>query len=786
MEQKLMEIILAGWLHDIGKFAQRAGQEQYCSSDMESHLCKVHQGGWYSHKHVLYTEGVLQHFRDVLPDEVCAAEVVRLAANHHNPSSYDEWIIAEGDRISSGSDRRSEMELEAERDAKFYEKPLISLISTLQIDNRTSATEKFVPVAPLEGEAILGSDSVRTSQQEYCALWKQFEHDFLQLKGLSYESFMKALDTVLLRYWWCIPSSTIDDPDISLYQHSKTTASFAGILYRYHRDTAAENEAALHDKKTEKILFVNGDISGIQKYIFDLKSSADNAKILRARSFQLLALSQFFAENLVSQFDGTGADIVTWSGGKFLVVLPCTSAVKQRLSEIRLEYESFFLSEFAGKLALIISNGTGACAGDLSDKDSEGVPSVIKLINRIGYDSDCAKQQKMQCAIFQKGAVLSELYDQLQQYGECACCHTLPAQQTGGLCVSCETLRDIGRDLMKSSGILLDSSHICRFGQMVHLLREVTGGACAVNAYIPGYASWYLPYVAPYNDAENLQLCTFEEIAKRALGNQKLAMFKADIDNLGLVFNASLGNRMSFSRYADMSRIFQYFFSAYYAYYLRRHKEFEQKLYTVFAGGDDLCVIGAWDAVMQFACDFHKQLDKLSNNNPSVTLSGGIVLASPTLPLRFMASAAEEQLEKSKKRRSNGLTVKNAITVFDTTVSWDIYERCLSDGKKLFGCLCSKDAKRNLPVAAVYKLLDFADRASRLCTDGNIRDLMWKSAFHYMAERVLAGKDDEIRNWYVEFGSDEKIKYVRIAASYALYANRDKTSAKEDDNAKSE
>lgn len=263
MEQKLMEIILAGWLHDIGKFAQRAGQEQYCSSDMESHLCKVHQGGWYSHKHVLYTEGVLQHFRDVLPDEVCAAEVVRLAANHHNPSSYDEWIIAEGDRISSGSDRRSEMELEAERDAKFYEKPLISLISTLQIDNRTSATEKFVPVAPLEGESILGSDSVRTSQQEYCALWKQFEHDFLQLKGLSYESFMKALDTVLLRYWWCIPSSTIDDPDISLYQHSKTTASFAGILYRYHRDTAAENEAALHDKKTEKFLFVNGDISGI-------------------------------------------------------------------------------------------------------------------------------------------------------------------------------------------------------------------------------------------------------------------------------------------------------------------------------------------------------------------------------------------------------------------------------------------------------------------------------------------------------------------------------------------
>ena len=68
----------------------------------------------------------------------------------------------------------------------------------------------------------------------------------------------------------------------------------------------------------------------------------------------------------------------------------------------------------------------------------------------------------------------------------------------------------------------------------------------------------YLPYVAPKKEDEDL--LTFEEIANLSVGNKKLAMFKADIDNLGLVFSQSLGKKMSFSRYADLSHLMHYFF----------------------------------------------------------------------------------------------------------------------------------------------------------------------------------------------------------------------------------
>ena len=40
----------------------------------------------------------------------------------------------------------------------------------------------------------------------------------------------------------------------------------------------------------------------------------------------------------------------------------------------------------------------------------------------------------------------------------------------------------------------------------------------------------YLPYVAPKD--EDGDLLTFEDIANLSTGNKKLAMFKADIDNL--------------------------------------------------------------------------------------------------------------------------------------------------------------------------------------------------------------------------------------------------------------
>lgn len=808
-EIKFEEVVIAAWLHDVGKFAQRADIQELYNKESEGMYCKTTKDGRYTHQHVVYTEGFLDKYKDVLPDGINVTNVKNLAANHHNPSTYYDWIIADADRLSSGSDRcnilritecKDESEFDEEKNRlKFYEKPMIHIFSTLHLDDRSAPQKAYCKMLPLENENIISSGNYKTSKEEYASLWKKFTDDFEKLKGLKYDEFQLSLNTLLERHWWCIPSATNADADISLYQHSKTTAAFAATLFQYHKNLNSENEQALQTDD-KKFLFINGDMSGIQKYIFDLKTSSDNAKLLRAKSFQLWALSEIVAQYITKKFNVTYANIMTSAGGKFIILLPNTKENRTKLlPKLQLEIEEYFLKEFAGKLTLIISDGTQA---DSSDLKSE---KVQELINKIGDDCDISKFKKMQKVLKEKGAVLETLYDDLQKNGECPKCGVFPAEQSNGSdderqCKSCEKLIEIGRKLVKSVKIELFSDKLLHFGDMVKLYERDKDLKFyySVNEYKEGFPMMNLPYVAPKfkyltdeqikllnideERAENIDdddLLTFANIANLSKGNKKLAMFKADIDNLGLVFSQSLGKRMSFSRYADLSHQLHYFFSSFYAWFVNNHSDeneesYKKRIYTVFSGGDDLCILGSWDAVMQFALDFQKEFCKFTNNNPSVTISGGIALVNSKLPVRNIAEEAESLLEKSK-----GQDGKNAVTVFGTTVSWSEYENCLKDGKYLDKML--KDQK--LSTGVIYKFIDFANRAEKTLgkkngiadvselVKVNAKDRIWKSNMIYILARNVEDKDLNERLKSFGVNAESMIK-SRIAVSYALYKNR--------------
>lgn len=783
------EIIIAAWLHDVGKFAQRAGIQELYNKESEGMYCKTTKDGRFTHQHVVYTEGFLNKHKDVLPDGINVAHVKNLAANHHNPSSYYDWIIAEADRLSSGSDRctvlgiaecKDESEFDEEKNKlKFYEKPMIHILSTVHLDDKPATQRAYCKMLPLENANIISSVGCKTSKEEYASLWKQFAADFEKLKGLKYDEFLLSLNTLLERYWWCIPSATNADADISLYQHAKTTAAFAAALFEYHKEKNDETETSLKTDE-KKFLFVNGDISGIQNYIFDLKTSGDNAKLLRAKSFQLWALGEIVSQYIVKQFSVTYANILTSAGGKFIILLPNTEKAKNRLEQLRLEIEEYFLNEFAGKLTFIVSGGTEA---DYSDLKSQ---NVQELMNKIGDDGDIAKSKKMQNILKVKNDAFKTLYKTLQENGECPKCGVFPAARLDGSdderqCKSCEKLIEIGGKLVKSAKVELFSDELKHFGDMVKLHEWDRDIAFyySVNDYTPGLPLVNLPYVAPKNEYE--ELLTFEEIANCSTGNKKIALFKADIDNLGLVFSQSLGSRMSFSRYADLSHQLHYFFSGFYAWFVNTQKDrfgnlYKDRIYTVFSGGDDLCILGTWESVMQFAGDFQKELCKFTNNNPSVTISGGIALANAKLPVRNLADEAETLLEKSK-----GKDGKNAVTVFGTTVSWEEYAVCLSDGNYLD----EKLKEEKLSTGVVYKFIDFANRAEKTLgrKNGvadvselikiNAKDRIWKSNLVYVLARDVTDKD--LHEKLESFGScpDKMIK-SRIAVSYALYMNRNR------------
>lgn len=254
---KKEEVVLAAWLHDVGKFAQRADVKELYDKSLEIMYCKPTSYGGYSHQHVVYTEGFIDAYKNILPDGINVENVKNLAANHHNPSSYYDWIIAEADRLSSGSDRYNVLgEIDAKNEAdfdesktetklKFYEKPMVHILSSLHLDKRENSSSAFCKMSELDGENIIPIENYKLSKETYAELWEKFVSDFKQLSGLEYDEFLLSLNSLLERYWWCIPSATNVDADISLYQHAKTTAAFAAALFEYQKEENAEDEISL-------------------------------------------------------------------------------------------------------------------------------------------------------------------------------------------------------------------------------------------------------------------------------------------------------------------------------------------------------------------------------------------------------------------------------------------------------------------------------------------------------------------------------------------------------------
>lgn len=770
MKATVQEVMIAGLLHDIGKFAQRADMVKFRDNSMEGYLCKKSHKGYYTHQHVLYTQGFLEMYKDCLPEEVNASRIINLASYHHNPSESEHEIIARADRLSSGMDRRTDKELEYESSGKYYEKPMISIASTLHIEESHTTKERrnttgFLAIQPLQGDAVLCSNETGITKEDYFLQWQMFEEDYQKLKGLSCSQFLIALDSMLERYTWCIPSSTIDDPDVSLYHHAKTTAAFASCIASY----ALEHGDLKKAVDAENVfLFLQGDLSGIQKYIFNLPTTKRNAKILRARSFQVWALCLIIAKFITAKFGVSEINIITFAGGRFLLLLPATKNAQGKIDTIQTELDQYMINEFSGRLACILSSTNIQKNTELMQKYGGELQSRIFAGNMLN------KKKKLQKGLQEYGAVLDEQYLRLQRSGVCPICDFNPKEIDKEYCQSCDDLTAVGSRLVKAEKIQFSADKLVSFGKMIRIFRKSDSSAWGYTnrTYMPGYPMISLPYSAPFREDQDNELLTFEEIVESPDTNKKkkLAMFKADIDNLGLVFHSSLGNRWSLSRYSDISYQFHQFFSTFLNHLINTRKKYKNHIYVVYSGGDDLCVIGPWDIIMDFALEFRSNLDKFTNNNAMITLSGGIALASSSLPIRTLAHMSEESLDASKHRTDRGMLVKNGITIFGVTLSWEDYARCIEEGKHMYDLMTEG---RKISSGTIYRIIDFSHRAER-ASKGNLRDLLWVSNYRYQIHRSIESKYSDVRDWFIKLGSSpEHMIRSRVSASYALYLVRD-------------
>ncbi|MBK9290676.1 MAG: type III-A CRISPR-associated protein Cas10/Csm1 [Bacteroidetes bacterium] len=402
-EQRLL---LAGLLHDIGKFYQRAdaplfkGEQKNpecgvkdTSFNLAQEMCPPNKTGRFGYHHVVWTSQFFENDRirqklneipgmteSVFSGKDQSDNVINLACRHHEPKSDLQDFVRLADWWSAGIDRTVDTTFEKEEGEaakiKFgrdfhKRRPLRSvfdLISTPDEKPNPEASEHVFPLKPLniaQADAIfpfaVESETNLLSQDLYNNLWKQFEEEFEKLPKGSFECFFESLLNLLRKYCWCIPSNTKDMAHVSLYDHLRLTAAFAQSLYRHFQENGQDWQKSESTNRWSPmqdvfpVLLVGGDISGIQDFIYNI-SSRRAALSLKGRSFYLQMLIDTILLKIIEheRIKASHAHVVYASGGKFYMVLPNTEAVCNALAEIRRMAEKELWAKHHGKVAFLL------------------------------------------------------------------------------------------------------------------------------------------------------------------------------------------------------------------------------------------------------------------------------------------------------------------------------------------------------------------------------------------------------------------------------------------------
>jgi CRISPR-associated protein Csm1 len=177
----------------------------------------------------------------------------------------------------------------------------------------------------------------------------------------------------------------------------------------------------------------------------------------------------------------------------------------------------------------------------------------------------------------------------------------------------------------------------------------------------------------------NNELVRFSDLALGNEGDNLLAVFKADVDSLGSHFKNLLEAKRSFRFLKETSQELDQFFAG------RLDNELHQpqwsRIYTIFAGGDDLLLVGRWDLILDYAHRVHGLFQEQFGKH-NLTLSAGIAFAKPKQPIKFAVEQAEELLHQAKTEAFFGKLPKDQVGTLGQVCKWSDYPKILDCGKQ--------------------------------------------------------------------------------------------------------
>ena len=424
-----------------------------------------------------------------------------------------------------------------------------------------------------------------------------------------------------------------------------------GVVYRNKKQNEEKNMC--NGMKYDK-LFVGGDLSGIQKFLYNITSRHASVSLKGRSEYLRREMHELYKgiQKVITDAGGiiTEEDKLYCSGGKFYLATNNTPAVAKAIDDFARKKEEEFWREHRGGLGINISYiayGTGDNKFYVEGHDDEENTTSGVLWKYLNANFARQKNQKFKNLI----------------------------KAHANRFFSFDTEHEDSKELIVGSD---------------HKVCALTGVEFDPSIYgdekckIDDDDLFYLPSAVEQikigkdlRQEENFK--TFEEYATAdngETGDSYLGILRMDVDGMGKKFIIGFPTLEKYKEFSE--RVKKFFEDDIQEKFLKEkcdeNHTYKEYINVIYAGGDDLCIVGRWDKVIDFAKYIHDKTeeafkgdgykDKDMKEEHYISISGGIAIVNPKFPIAKAADMAGEAEEAAKRGE------KNAFTMFGRTVSW--------------------------------------------------------------------------------------------------------------------
>ncbi len=804
MEQREI-IYLGALLHDIGKFTYRAQPTK--EGDNHEKL-----GDEFSREYITTKIAAFQKDSEKIQQALNRSSSKVLLADHIAAAEREDQksrqtrrpLVSVFSRVDIGMGKPP-------NDIYYHEPKPLELYNNQEYEK---AIEEELNLKKVENTSVadwkINDDEMIELHKQY---YESFKKEFSKVQEGSFQDARAALTTIyslLWKYTSNVCSAGYKSyPDISLFDHSRNVAAIALCFEESDSD--------------KECLLIKGDISGIQKFIYEeIKETSGAAKKLRGRSFYIKLLADATASYISRELNLYEASIFFNGGGHFVIIAPNNKKNRERIAELEKEINLTLLNMFGPSLqiALVYLEEKAENVVKKFDKVSDELNIKLRNVKKRKSFSilkevlNYKKNNEQVEVDFESigtqiphARYLIEVFSEKMPDAKYNDCISFPRFKSYWKIVNSGKYLEIALSEIKETEperCIIYSIRHTNILKNVDLTKKYEFPIAFSFKFIATYAP---------SDEDGYGVLEFSKLAAKGTpDNPLLAVLRMDVDNLGRIFRDGLkiekeqvNNKKdenndddvetlySISRLGTLSRELDMFFTKTINVIAKRFD-----IYITYSGGDDLFAVGSWINIVDFALEVRKQFEKLCNFNPNITISGGTSISKSDFPLAKLALIAEQSEKRAKdgfkysKSEYNKLSDiekfgKDKIDVFNTVVYWNEFKEKIEFARKLYKAVTQGEGKSDdISPSFLYRLLAL----TRECFDrrGRFRiaqmhrltaNLHYLFARRKLTEEQIQKETDEIKkklaHYFLKSSEQERRRWFEtfiLPASYVILKKR--------------